>query len=198
MTIRLPLSAKILIWFFLNLTALAAVALLLFHTQFRFDLDWVFASSARQRVEALDALIVGELNATAPDDWAGVIGRFSDAYGIRFSLYEPNGEHLIGGITKLPQEVRAWMRELPQKPGLPSRPGFTPGAASPLRAFLRTGKPARYWLLQRTLLDNPRAGGVLRVILVAKADSLSMGGLILDPKPWFWLVGGVVVFSVLF
>ncbi|MEI8235129.1 MAG: HAMP domain-containing sensor histidine kinase [Verrucomicrobiota bacterium] len=198
MTIRLPLSAKILIWFFLNLTALAAVFVLLFHTQFRFDLDWVFASSARLRVEALRALIVGELNTTAPDDWVGVMERFSDAYGVHFSLFEPNGKHLIGGITELPEEVRGWMRALPPKPGPSPRPGFAPEAANPTRAFLRTGSPPRYWLLQRTRLDNPRVGGGLRVILVAEANSLSMGGLILDPKPWFWLVGGVVVFSVLF
>jgi len=197
-TIRLPLSAKILIWFFLNLTAMAAVAMLLFHTQFRFDLDWVFASSARQRVEALRVLIVGELNTTAPDDWAGVIERFSYAYGVRFSLFEPNGEHLIGGITELPEEVRGWMRTLPPRPGAAARPGVAPEGENPTRAFLRIGSPARYWLLQRTRLDNPRTGGALQVILVAKADSLSMGGLILDPKPWVWLVGGVVVFSVLF
>jgi len=38
----------------------------------------------------------------------------------------------------------------------------------------------------------------MRVIMVAQADSLSMGGLILDPAPWLGLVVGTVVFSVLF
>ncbi|MDD5350597.1 MAG: HAMP domain-containing sensor histidine kinase [Chthoniobacteraceae bacterium] len=198
MTIRLPLSAKILLWFFLNLAALAAVFLLVFHTQFRFDVGWVVASSARQRVETLRELIVGELNTTPPDDWAEVIDRFSDAYGVHFSLFETNGKHLIGGVTELPRTVRERMLALPPISSVLSQPGFAPGAANPTRAFLRTGSPSRYWLLQRTRLDNPRAGGAMRVILVAEADSLSMGGLILDPAPWLWLMGGVVVFSVLF
>lgn len=202
---RLPLSAKILIWFFLNLTVLAAVFLLLFNAQFRFDLDWVFASSARQRVDTVRELIVGELNTTAPDDWDRVINRFSAAYGVQFSLFEPNGDHLIGAVTALPQEVREWMLTPPRPrvSGPPPEPDSPPAAnrtrnGNPMRAFLRTSNPARYWLLLRTKLDNPQAGGQMRVILVAEANSLGMGGMILDPAPWLGLGVGTVVFSVLF
>lgn len=201
MTVRLPLSAKILLWFFLNLAALAGVFALIFHTQFRFDLDWVFSSSARQRVEQLRTFIVEELNTTAPDDWAEVIERFSQVYGVHFALFETNGMHLLGGVTELPPEVKERMLALPprQPPPPPEMaPVAVPPPPKPTRAFLRTGKPPRYWLLQRTRLENPRAGGTMKVILVAEADSMSMGGLILDPAPWYWLMGGVVVFSVLF
>lgn len=192
---RVPLTAKILIWLFLNLTALAAVFLLLFSAQFRLDLDWVFAGSARQRVEAMRALIVGELNTASPDDWNEVIDRFSNAYGIHFSLFEPNGEYLIGRVQLLPAEVRERLLEF--RPRRVPKAGI-PSPAGPSRAFLRTSHPARYWLLQRTRLDNPRVGVPMRVILVAQAESLSMGGLILDPAPWIGLVAGTVVFSVIF
>lgn len=181
MTIRLPLSAKILIWFFLNLTILAAVFVLLFNAQFRFDLDWVFASSAGQRVEAVRALIVGELNTRAPDEWGSVLERFSEAYGVRFSLFEPNGQHLIGSFTELPPQVRERLR-----------------SGGPPKSFLRTDHPAHYWLLLRTKLDNPQAGGPMRLMLVGEASSLSMGGLVLDPLPWLALAAGAIVFSVLF
>lgn len=181
MTIRLPLSAKILIWFFLNLTILAAVFVLLFNAQFRFNLDWVFASSAGQRVEAVRALIVGELNTRAPDEWGSVLERFSEAYGVRFSLFEPNGRHLIGSVTELPQQVRERLR-----------------GGGPPKSFLRTDHPAQYWLLLRTNLDNPQAGGRMRLMLVGAASSLSMGGLVLDPLPWLALAAGAIVFSVLF
>lgn len=201
----LPLSAKILAWFFLNLTVLAAVFILLFNAQFRFDLDWVFASNARQRVDAMRALIVGELNTTPPDDWAGVLERFSAAYGVHFALFESNGVHLIGVVTELPTEVRQRMLQ-PMPPPLDapgptgSRPPKRTGPVPPgsVHAFLRSNNPARYWLLQSVRLDNPQAGGPMEVVLVANADSLSMGGLILDPAPWFGLVVGMVVFSVLF
>ena len=200
MSLRLPLSAKILLWFFLNLAALAAVFILLFNAQFRFDLDWVFASSARQRVDAVRDLIVGELNTTPPDDWDGVIERFGDAYRVHFALFENNGAHLIGQVPQLPLEVQARMKNAPQKP-VPSPSAGTnlPGVPlSPDRAFLRTTNPTRYWLLLHARLNNPQAGNPMRVFLVAQADSLSVGGLILDPAPWFALAVGAIVFSVLF
>jgi len=195
-SVRLPLSAKILAWFFLNVAVLAAVVVLLFNAQFRFDLDWVFASSAGQRVDAMRALIVGELNTATPDDWAEVIERFSTAYGVHFALFEPNGKHLIGVVTELPQEVQ--QRMFPSPPAAPAGKRPPPKIEGPVHAFLRTSNPARYWLLQRVRLNNPQAGGAMQVVLVAKADSFSMGGLILDPATWLGLVVGTVVFSVLF
>ena len=191
----LPLSAKILAWFFLNLAVLAAVCILLFNAQFRFDLNWVFESNARQRVEAMRALIVGELNTTPPDDWGGVLERYRDAYGLHFSLFEPNGEYLIGPVTELPAEVRQRMLVPQPKASASAKAAASPNAT---RAFLRTSRPARYWLLQRVRLNNPQAGGAMQVILVAQGNSLSMGGLILDPAPWLGLAVGAVVFSVLF
>jgi len=193
-SIRLPLAAKILLWFFMNLAVLAAVFVLLFDAQFRFDLDWVFASSARQRVDSMRTLIVDELNTRPPDDWGDVLKSFSRAYGVNFSLFESNGDHLIGAVTELPPEVRQRMQPLP--PSASSSPEAR--NRSTARAFLRTKNPAQYWLLQRTRVDNPRAGGAMKVILVAQADSLAMGGLILDPVPWLGLVVGTVVFSVFF
>jgi len=193
----LPLSAKILLWFFLNLAVLAVVFILLFNAQFRLDLNWIFASSAGQRVDAMRALIVGELNTTHPDDWGGVIDRFSDAYGVHLSLFESNGEHLIGEAMELPKEVRQRLLELPPKRPAPGAPPV-PRNPSQSRAFLRTSSPASYWLLQRTRLDNPHAGAPMRVVLVAQANSLSMGGLILDPVPWVGMGIGAIIFSVLF
>ena len=190
---RLPLSAKILAWFFLNLAVLAAVFLLLFNAQFRFDLDWVLETSAGQRVAAMRALIVGELNTTPPDDWGGVLARYSEAYGMRLALFEPDGRLLIGSITALPEAVRERMIS-PRLAGAGKR---APRRDVPPRAFMRTSHPARYWLAQRARIDNPQTGP-LQVLLVARADSVSMGGLILDPVPWVALAAGTVIFSVLF
>jgi len=198
MPIRLPLSAKILLWFFLNLAALAAVFILLFNAQFRFDLDWVFASSARQRVDALRDLIVEELNTNSPDDWDGVMERFGDAYHVHFALFENNGAHQIGQIPPLPQEVQDRMKASPQKPTPSSGLARAQVPLSPDRAFLRTTEPTRYWLLLHANVHNPQAGNPLQVFLVAQADSLSVGGLILDPVPWLALAVGAIIFSVLF
>src|SRR5580704_10833640 len=98
---RLPLSAKILLWFFLNLSLLAVVFILLFNAQFHFDLNWLLASSARERVDAMRDLISGELNTTVPDEWDRVIDRFSEAYHVRLTLLDDEGVHLIGTMKEL-------------------------------------------------------------------------------------------------
>ena len=196
--IRLPLSAKILIWFFLNMAVLALGIIFLFNAQFRFDLNWVFASSARQRVDAVRDLIVYELNNTDPDDWDRVVTRFSNAYGLRFSLFEHDGTHLIGRISEVPPEVQARMTESAVPAPKTAANVKTAQQFPAPRVFLRTTHPTRYWLLLQVRLENPQAGGPMKVILVAEADSFSVGGLIMDPVPWLWLGVGAVIFSVLF
>jgi two-component system sensor histidine kinase CpxA len=67
-----------------------------------------------------------------------------------------------------------------------------------VRALLRTTNPKQYWLLASARLDNPQAGDPLRVIIIARSNSLSGGGLIFDTRPWLALAGGACVFSMLF
>jgi two-component system sensor histidine kinase CpxA len=62
---------------------------------------------------------------------------------------------------------------------------------------VRTTNPTRYWLLLRARVDNPQAGYPMRATLVAEANSIYMGGLILDPAPWLKVGAGAILFSVL-
>src|SRR5215212_7666643 len=107
--LRLPLYAKILLWFFLNVVLLAVGFVLLFNAQFSFNLDWFLASGARERIEAVRDLIVGELNESSPDEWAQVLERYSAAHHVRFALFDEEANPLVGGISQLPPEVRARM-----------------------------------------------------------------------------------------
>ncbi|MGB8352792.1 MAG: HAMP domain-containing protein, partial [Chthoniobacteraceae bacterium] len=196
---RLPLSAKILLWFFLNLSLLAVVFILLFSAQFHFDLNWLLASSARERVNAMRDLISGELNTTVPDEWDRVIDRFSEAYHVRLTLLDDEGVHLIGTMKELPDEVRKRL-SLPSLPVMgPAKPS-APQKPKPLRGLrdlVRTTNPTHYWLLVTMRLDNPQTGGPMRVVLVADDSSLTMGGLIVDMTPWLRLGLAAVAFSVL-
>ncbi len=203
--VRLPLYGKILVWFFLNLVIVAAVFALLFNAQFNFNLDWFFFTGARERMEAVRDLIVGELDVTAPDEWAAVLKRYSAAHRVRFGLFDDDANPLVGDTAELPAEVRLRIIERPMFPGA-KPPAFTPPPSDqrrrwprpPLRALMRTGDPTQYWLLTSARLDNMLAGDPMRVVLVARSDSLSAGGLIFNPKPWLALVAGVFVFSLLF
>ena len=104
--VRLPLYGKILVWFFLNLVIVAAVFALLFNAQFNFNLDWFFFTGARERMEAVRDLIVGELESTAPDEWPAVMKRYGDAHRVRFALFDDDANPLVGDTSELPAEVR--------------------------------------------------------------------------------------------
>jgi two-component system sensor histidine kinase CpxA len=220
MRVAFPLYAKILGWFFLNLLAVAAVAVLLFDAQFHFNLDWFLSFGARERLEAARDLIVGELELHHPEDWAGVLARHSEAQRVRFTLADDDGAVIVGATDELPAEVVERIASRPTFPRFPrppteapatENPGKVPAATPqpeatrrwpalrpPLRALMRTQEPTRYWLLASGRLDNPLAGPPFRVVVVAESPTLSAGGLVFDPKPWLWLLGGVIVFSLLF
>ena len=205
--VRLPLYGKILVWFFLNLVIVAAVFALLFNAQFNFNLDWFFFTGARERMEAVRDLIVGELDSTAPDEWGAVLKRYGTAHHVRFGLFDDDANPLVGDTADLPEEVRTRIVDRTFFP--PSRTA-TPAPATPrpdqrrrwprppLRALVRTTDPTQYWLLASARLDNMLAGDPMRVVLVARSPSLSAGGLIFNPKPWLALIAGVFVFSLLF
>ena len=80
MRVRLPLYAKISLWFLLNVLAVGAVFVVLFNAQFDLRLDWLLATGAGERLEAVRNLIVGELNATSPDEWTQVLSRYGEAH----------------------------------------------------------------------------------------------------------------------
>jgi two-component system sensor histidine kinase CpxA len=204
MRVPLPLYGKILGWFFLNLVVVAAVSVLLFHAQFRFHLDWFMAFGARERLEAVRDLIVGEIELNNPEDWERVLARYSEAQRVTFALYDDDANHIAGAVTELPEEVTERIVSRPTF-ARPVRPGTTPPPEArrwaprlPLRALMRTLQPTRYWLLSSGRLDNPLAGPPFRVIVVARSTTLSAGGLVFDPKPWVALLLGVVLFSLLF
>ena len=213
MKVRLPLSVKISLWFFLNVIALAAVFALLFNAQFNLNLDWLLSTGARERLEAVRNLIIGELSTAPLDDWAPVLQRYSEAHRVEFALFDSQGDPLVGGFSVLPEEVRhrilgrqasgqsgpAWAETDSQDGGSNRRArSQRRGSGPPLRAIMRTTEPTRYWLLANARLENPQMGDPMRVVLIARSQSMSAGGLIFDAKPWLALALGAVVFSLLF
>jgi two-component system sensor histidine kinase CpxA len=138
---------------------------------------------------------------------------------VRFTLADDDGGVIVGATDELPPEVVERITSRPTFPRPPrplvevpatENPGEPPAATPPpelrrwpvlrppLRALMRTQDPTRYWLLASGRLDNPLAGPPFRVVVVAESNTLSAGGLVFDPKPWVWLLGGVIVFSLLF
>ncbi len=83
MRVRLPLSVKILLWFFLNFAVLAAVVIILFNAQFHFNLNWLISGTARTDVEKLRDVIVFDLENSPPEDWENVLAHHSAVSHLR-------------------------------------------------------------------------------------------------------------------
>jgi len=134
MKVRFPLSAKILLWFFLNLMLLGAVFYAFFRIQFHVGLDSLLAGQAGERIARLSNVIGYELAQARREDQTQVLERFGNAYGIRFFLYRPDGGQIAGETMALPDEVKARMAEFAPRPGMhgrefPDRP--PPGRGGP-------------------------------------------------------------------
>lgn len=221
MKLRFPLSAKILLWFFLNLLLLAALFYGFLRVQFQVGLDSLLAGHAGARIEALGAVLADNLRDTPRADWTAVLNRFRDAYGVRLYLVRPDGGLIAGEAVSLPQAVTRRLNEFgpagpmrppgdlrpradpPRRPGLREemseerrpRPPDGSGRRSHPKFMVRSTRPVQYWVGVRLPVGDPAAPPQ---ILVIQSDTLGGGGLFLDVKPWLLAGFGSIVLSVLF
>jgi two-component system sensor histidine kinase CpxA len=110
---RLPLSAKILLWFFLNLLLLVAAFYLVLRVQFRFGLDVLISGRGGERIQGLANVIAAELTERPREEWDGILGRFGSGYGVQLTLVRPDGGRVAGEQLELPREVIERLRERP-------------------------------------------------------------------------------------
>lgn len=212
MTFRLPLLGKILGWFFLNLLLLGLVAGAIFRSEFR--LEALINGAGGERFQRVVDTLLGELRERPRDSWDATLQRFSTTYALQFLIVDDRGERLAGRPITLPDLVKVRLRpgRGPQRPDgrpseglrppIPTRPNEFRGPGSenfrgrppggPPRLLIHTQNPSRYWIVFPTpqLEPGPRR-------LVAVADTLSAGGLLVDFRPWLWAGGAVLAISVL-
>lgn len=222
MTLRFPLYAKILGWFFLNLLLLALVAGWVVRSEFR--LEALINGAGGERFQKVADTLLGELRERPRTEWESILKRFDATYQVQFVVVDERAEPVAGGPATLPEEVKARLRigrgpargeglrgprpALEEFRRLPP-PEFRPGPAEEFRggpradpdrrpaggmgrALIHTQNPERFWVLfpAPQLEPGPRR-------LVAIAETLSAGGLLVDYRPWIWAAGAVLVISVL-
>jgi len=213
MSWRFPLYARFLVWFALNLLLLGAIIGVLLRTEFR--VESILSSLAADRVQPVADVILAELKTRPRSEWTEVLGRFEEAYGIRFSLLDDRNQFLAGAPLALPESVlrrlpgpgpgpRGGPEGPPPEFGPGGEPGRRPGVrrlgGGPPAAFFRTQNPSGYWAVVRATLDSPERGGHGRPgfgRLVVFSESLGGGGLFIDFTPWWWAGGAVVLVSAL-
>lgn len=213
MTLRLPLFGKILGWFFLNLLLLALIAGWVVRSEFR--LEALINGAGGERFQRVADTLLGELRERPRNTWDRTLERFSATYQVQFAIVDERGEVVAGAALTLPEEIKSRVRvgrgpgrpegargNGPQREEFRGAPpeGFRgpppdierrPAGGLP-RSLLQTHGPDRFWVLfpAPQLEFGPRR-------LVAQAETLSAGGLLVDYRPLFWAAGAVLVVSVL-
>ena len=105
MKFRVPLYAKIIGWFFLNLAAIGAASWLLLRDQFRFTA--LPARTAGEHVEQAAAQIMEEIIPRPKNEWDGILAEHSKRHGVGFRIFTADGRPVAGPREPLPPEVHS-------------------------------------------------------------------------------------------
>lgn len=205
--LRLPLYAKMLLWFLMNLLLLLLLGYGFMRMQFRLGLDWMLAGPTGARIEQLGNTLRDTLELRPEGEWSDILKQYNAAQGITFTLFSSDGRQLVGDSVEVPKEVRARLvdKRSPieaNRPPAPRPPPPASGAPPPPpppkpRFMLRSDHPTRYWA--GVHLDLFYREGELRLplTLVMISDTLIAGGVFFDPWPWVALVACGLLLSVL-
>ncbi len=124
MPARFPLYARILSWFFLNISLLGAglyLALRSGRTS-----EWFVMQQAEPRLQSLARLLVQELQPLPEEEWDGVLKMYAEANGMAFTVF--GGDRQIAGEpVRLPEQVRVHLNVRPGPPGGGPQPNPPPG-----------------------------------------------------------------------
>src|SRR6185369_15722059 len=170
---------------------LGAIFYLFARLELRLGLDSLLLGAAGDRIQAVGNIIAQELSEGGRPQWDAILGRFTEAYGIEFTLFLNDASQLAGSKTELPAVVRQKILEgrvptrPPLKEPLPPRlrkPADAPTAQKATRPIrdpkfmLRTSAPTRYWVgIRIPVADGEKTRRLQSTLLVA-SPSLGGGG----------------------
>lgn len=199
--IKLPLYAKILLWFLVNLVVLALLGAGFMRAQFKLGLDWMLAGEPGDRIAALGDRITQEFSRLPESGWNARLRAYETTHGVTFALFNTRGMPVFGEAVIPPPEVmRKLIDRRPPGEGQQRRPpgpvNKRPEDAPPKPRFmLKAGSPARYWAGVHLDLVEQQGGSSLMLLMVS--DSISGGGLFFDLWPWIGLGVAALVVSAL-
>ena len=120
MRLSIPIYGRILGWFFLNLAVLGTIFYLFARVELRLGLDSLLLGAAGDRIQAVGNIIAQELSEGGRPQWDAILRKFTEAYGIEFTLFLNDASQLAGSETVLPAAVRQKILEgrVPTRPAL--------------------------------------------------------------------------------
>ena len=168
--------------------------------------------AAGDRIQAVGNIIPQELSEGGRPQWDAILRKFTEAYGIEFTLFLNDASQLAGSETVLPAAVRQKIQEgrVTTRPAyrepLPPRTRKSPGAPAATSSglpvpdpkfMLQTSAPTRYWVGIRVPVSDGEQPRRLQTTLLAASPSLGGGGLFVDVRPWLFAALGAVLLSAL-
>ncbi|HEY3900703.1 MAG TPA: ATP-binding protein [Chthoniobacter sp.] len=128
--VRFPLSAKIVLWFFLNLAFLAAAAWVFARSQLRLGFDSLLAGPVNDHLQTMGVVLAEHLQQRPESEWEQIVQTTAEAYHVHLALYCNDGRASAGAVT-LPPEVRNRLLDIPPDPRAKQRPPVGPEGRPP-------------------------------------------------------------------
>ncbi len=211
MRIRSSLSAKLLLWGFLNLAVVAGIIYFSMDIEFRIGPDSRLFGRAQGRFPMLSLPISRELERTPISEWDRVIERYSEDYLVQFSLVTPEGKIVAGSRDKLPLDVatrissqfgrqgmKATFCTNGQCQGVCSGAGCADASRPRRHTFkMKTSEPRLFWAGVRVPRFIHTAVGPVDLVLVGRSKSMTGNRLFMDPTPWVVMGFMTVLVSIL-
>ncbi len=194
--LRLPLYAKILAWFALNLAVLALLVVFFLRSQFRLGLDWMLSGEPGDRIAAMGDRVTFELSRLPEPEWTAWLLSLGEEHAADFALFNGLGQRVHGAPIEAPEEVQPKLldRRPPSERRLRPMPKRPADAPPKPRFMMRAGQPAHYWAGVHLDLVS-QDGRPLSLVMVSA--SISGGGLFFDLKPWMGLAAAALLLSAL-
>ena len=118
---RIPLYARILGWFFLNVSLLGVG--LYFAVRSGRTSEWFVMQQAEPRLQSVARLLVQELQPRPEEEWNGILKNYSEAHSMTFTVFGGGGQQIAGGALTPPEKVRQHLHARPFQPGIRPQSG---------------------------------------------------------------------------
>jgi len=127
---RIPLYARILGWFFLNVAVLLTLTWLILRPDH--PPEWFVKQQAEPRLQPVARLLVQELMELHPDEWTDILTKYDESHGMTFAVFGAGGRQIAGVSLDPPEKVRRHLNPRPQglPEGLPGGVGGQPGSVA--------------------------------------------------------------------
>lgn len=192
----LPLYAKILFWFFMNLALLGVFAYYMITGLFGLNLEEIQRGVVATPMRTVADVIGRDLNTHPPEQWDHVLEKYRDSCELTFTLFGPNDRHIAGTKAIIPDELKASIEAFEQSVEGETQQQIL--AYAPLFTEVKGEFPG-VWLAI-PIFVKPQVGKEDKMLqyLIVRSAKISENPLLNDTRPWVWTAVGCVVLSFLF